>query len=81
MPANPRKSIRISAITEMLLTRLRPDLAAHGTGYIVEVIAHEQSGLPAPLPPDARMQAGAEKRGQQLSGKPALNPAGRKKKI
>lgn len=68
-----RKSIRISSITETLLRRLRPEIADHGAGYIVDVIAHEQSNLPAPLPPDVRQQEGAEKRGKQLKGKPALN--------
>lgn len=75
-----RKSIRISSVTEALLKRLKPDLASHGVGYIVDVIAHEQSGLPLPLSPDQRRQKGAAKRGRKLKGKPALNPAGRKPK-
>jgi len=73
IPTIGRKSIRISAITEVLLKRLRPELAEHGAGYIVDVIAHEQSNLPAPRPPDVRQQEGAEKRGKELKGKPALN--------
>jgi hypothetical protein len=75
-----RKSIRISSITESLLKKLRPELADHGAGYIVDVIAHEQSGLPAPMAPDVRRQKGAAKRGKKLKGKPALNPSGRKPK-
>lgn len=73
-----RKSIRISAITAGLLKNLRPDLAEHGAGYIVEVLVHDLSGLPPPLEPAIRLQLGASKRGQELKGKPALNPAGRK---
>ena len=78
MPIIARKLIRISSITESLLKSLRPDLAHHGAGYIVDVIAHEQSGLSLPLAPDARMTQGQERRAEQLRGKPALNPQGRK---
>jgi len=80
MPTIARKSIRISSITESLLKSLRPELAHHGAGYIVDVIANEQSKLPAPLPPDARVLLGQETRAEQLRGKPALNPKGRKPK-
>ena len=73
-----RKSIRISVITEALLKKLRPELEHHGAGYIVDVIIHEQSNLPPPLPPDTRRQKGAEKRGKQLKGKPAINQKGKK---
>lgn len=80
-----RKSIRISSITEALLKRLKPAIAEQGAGYIVDVIAHEQSGLPVPLPPSERVVAGYKKRGEQLRGQPALNPAGaggkRRKKL
>lgn len=78
MSAIPRKSIRISAITERLLKRLRPELAHYGPGYIVDALIHEQAGMPAPFPPDVRRQLGAEKRGRKLKGKPALNPEGRR---
>ncbi len=80
MPGITRKSIRISTITKTLLEQLRPELAEQGAGYIVDVIAHEQAGLPAPMPPAERRRQGARKRGRKLKGKPALNPSGRKKK-
>jgi len=74
-----RKSIRISSITEALLKKLRPQIAHFGAGYIVDCLAAELSGIAAPKPPDQRQQEGAEKRGKELKGKPALNPAKRKK--
>jgi hypothetical protein len=80
MESLSRKSIRISSITEALLKSLRPELAQYGAGFIVDLLAHEQAGLPAPLPPNKRIEVGAKKRGQQLRGKPALNPKGRKPK-
>lgn len=75
-----RKSIRINEVIEELLKQLKPALAHHGAGYIVEVIACELGGLPIPLPPDQRQRLGAQKRGRELKGQPALNPAGRKPK-
>jgi hypothetical protein len=72
-----RKTIRINEVIEELLKQLKPDIAHHGAGYIVEVIACELGGLPIPIPPDERRQRGsvigAKKRGRELKGKPALN--------
>lgn len=75
MPPSTKKSIRINGLTEYLLFQIKPELAHYGAGYIVEVLAAElqKPPLPIPLPPDQRRQMGAEKRGKQLKGKPALN--------
>lgn len=74
-----RKSIRINEVIEALLKELKPQLAHHGAGYIVEVLACELGGLSIPLSPDQRRRLGAKKRGRKLKGKPALNPKGRRR--
>lgn len=71
-----RKSIRIRSDTEALLKRLKPEFEQYGAGYIVDCLAADLSGLPHPLTPDERVQAGYTGRGEQLKGQPALNPAG-----
>lgn len=80
MPAHARSvNIRLPLALIERLEREQPALCVHGRNFAVLQLLHQELHLdPPPLPADRR-QAGAKKRGQQLAGKPALNPAGRRR--
>ncbi len=57
-----------------------PELLENGNAWAIESLIADKVGLPRPLTPQQARQRGAEERGKQLTGKPALNPTGRKRK-
>lgn len=60
------------------LQRQSPELCEHGRNYAIEFLICEELLIDPPPTPTQRRQAGAEARGKQLLGKPALS---KKKKI
>ena len=72
-----KRSYKITVIAVETLRHQRPDLFVETDTYAIECALHEICGLPHPRKPSERKQEGAAKRGRELAGKPALNPAGR----
>lgn len=69
-----RKQVLIQPETAERLAVLRPEAAAQGTGYAIDLLIAELAQEPAPPTPTERIKAGAAQRGEQLRD-PALNPA------
>lgn len=59
----PKDSIAVHPLRLTLeaAKRARPDLAAEGNNYLVEVALSQLAGLPPPMPPRLRMAAGGRK--------------------
>lgn len=74
------KNVQIAENWLDLLRFKFPTLLEHGNAWAIESLIADKVGLPRPLTPQQARQRGAEARGKQLAGKPALNPKGRKRK-
>lgn len=74
------KTIKISEAWFDFLIELRPEYDGNGSAWAIEALIADTINLTRPMTPQQARVNGAAKRGEQLQGKAALNPAGRKKK-